>query len=189
MTQLTEPVIPHLGLLVLDIQAPFLQVIPSADSLVGRTAFAVEVARLFDIPTLLTEQRPDVLQSTVAELVALTPEAPRVSKTGFSAFTAAEVEAWIGENDLHHLLIAGLETSVCVYQTAMDAIHSDIEVTLLSDAVACRRPQDGDVALASLRIHGAHLLPSETVFYSILRDSTHPVFKEFTALVKKYSDK
>jgi nicotinamidase-related amidase len=189
MSEHSEPLIPHLGLLVLDIQPPFLKVIGSADSLVGRSAFAVETARLFGLPTLFTEQRPEVLQSTVEELSELLPHAPRIAKTGFSAFTEPAIEEWIHENDLQHILIAGLETSICVYQTALDAINADIEVTLLSDAIGCRREKDGEAALASLRIHGAHLLPSESIFYSILRDSSHPRFKEFTALVKKYSDK
>jgi nicotinamidase-related amidase len=149
----------------------------------------LETTRLFGIPTLFTEQRPEVLQPTVAELSDLLPDAPRIAKTGFSALTEPTIEEWIQENDIQHILIAGLETSICVYQTALDAINEDIEVTLLSDAIGCRREQDGEVALASLRIHGAHLLPSESIFYSILRDSMHPRFKEFTALVKKYSDK
>lgn len=186
---MAESIIPHLGLLVLDIQAPFLKVIPTAEALVGRSAFAIEVARLFGIPTLFTEQRPEVLSATVEELGSIQPDAPRVAKTGFSAFTEPAVDQWIRENDLQHLLITGLETSICVYQTALDAINEDVEVTLLSDAIACRRPEDGTAALASLRIHGAHVLPSESIFYSILRDSKHPLFKEFTALVKKYSDK
>ena len=186
---MADPVIPHLGLMVLDVQAPFLKVIPSADSLVGRSAFAIEVAQLFGIPTLFTEQRPEVLSTTVEELTSLQPDAPRIAKTGFSAFTEPAVEEWIGDHDLQHVLVAGLETSICVYQTVLDAIHADVEVTLLSDAVGCRRPDDGVTALASLRIHGAHVLPSESIFYSILRDSMHPRFKEFTALVKKYSDK
>lgn len=185
----TDPLIPNLGLLVLDIQAPFIKVISSADSLVGRTAFAIETARLFGLPTLFTEQRPEVLQSTLEELTNLNPDALRVAKTGFSAFTEIAVEEWIKEHSLDHILIAGLETPICVYQTALDAINLDIEVTLLSDAVGCRRPEDGEVAITSLRIHGAHSLPGETIFYSILRDSKHPLFKEFTALVKKYSDK
>ena len=189
MSEETTPLIPHLGLLVLDIQAPFLKVLPNADSLVGRSAFAVATANLFGIPTLFTEQRPDVLQSTVQELIDLHPDAPQIAKTGFSAFTEPAIEEWVQENELHHVLIAGLETSICIYQTALDAINADVEVTLLSDAVGCRRPQDGEVAISSLRIHGAHSLPSESIFYSILRDSTHPKFKEFTALVKKYSDK
>ena len=189
MSEHAEPIIPHLGLLALDIQAPFLKVIDAADSLVARSAFAIEVAQLFGIPTLFTEQRPDLLQSTVNDLSALLPDAPRVAKTGFSAFTEMAVEDWIQENELHHILIAGLETPICVYQTALDAINRDVEVTLLSDAIGCRRPKDGEAALASLRIHGAHVIPSESIFYSILRDSMHPLFKEFTALVKKYSDK
>ena len=189
MTQQNEPILPHLGLLVLDVQQAFLKAFPSPETLVARVQFCVETACLFGLPTLFTEQRPEILGSTLEQLGKLQPDAPRIAKTGFSAFTEPAMAEWQKSESIEHLLIAGLETPICVYQTALDAINQDLDVTLLSDATGCRRPQDGRTALDSLRIHGAHILPSETIFYSILRDSTHPRFKEFTQLVKKYSDK
>lgn len=187
MTQQNEPVIPHLGLLVLDIQDTFLKVCSSVEAFEQRARFCVEVANLFSLPILITEQRPEILGKTSDSIERITPNAHRISKTGFSAFTEQATTEWIEENSIQHLLIIGLETPVCVYQSALDAIHQEIDVTLLSDAITARRPGDAEVAISSLRIHGAHVLPSETIFYSILRDSKHPLFKEFTTLVKKYS--
>jgi nicotinamidase-related amidase len=188
MLEEKESIIPHLGLLVLDVQEPFLKVIPKQDLFVNRVAFAVKSARLLGIPTLFTEQRPDVLGPTVEGLTEFSPHSPTVPKSAFSAFGEEEVSSWIDKNSIYHLLVAGLETPICVYQTTLDAINQDLEVTLLSDALGARRTEDAAAVLASLRIHGAHVLPSETIFYSILKDSKHPQFKEFTALVKKYSD-
>jgi nicotinamidase-related amidase len=189
MSDQNEAIIPHLGLLVLDVQASFLKVFTEPDPFVKRVAFCVETANLFGIPTLFTEQRPEVLGHTIEEIACLNPDSPRVSKTSFSAFNEPAIAEWIERNSIHHLLITGLETPVCVYQSALDALNQDLEVTLLCDAVGARRSEDAAAVLASLRIHGAHVLPAETIFYSILRDSKHPLFKEFTALVKKYSDK
>lgn len=188
MTENTEPVIPNLGLLVLDVQESFLKAFQAPDKFVNRVAFCMETANLFGLPTLLTEQRPDILGPTIEKLLCLDSGVPRIAKTGFSAFTEPTVQDWIQEQNIEHLLVVGLETPICVYQTAIDSIHQDIEVTILSDAVGARRSADAEVVLRNLRIQGAHVLPAETVFYSILRDSRHPVFKEFTRLVKKYSD-
>jgi hypothetical protein len=176
MTQHNETVIPNLGLLVLDVQDVFLGVCANVDNFTLRTRFCVE-------------QRPEVLGTTTEKLAELATNTETVTKTGFSAFTEPATQTWIDKYSIHHILVIGLETPICVYQTALDAINQEIDVTLLSDAITCRRPSDAEVALASLRIHGAHVLPSETVFYSILRDSKHPLFKEFTRLVKKYSAK
>ena len=189
MTQHNETVIPNLGLLVLDVQDVFLGVCANVDNFTLRTRFCVEVALLFNFPTLITEQRPEVLGTTTEKLAELATNTETVTKTGFSAFTEPATQTWIDKYSIHHILVIGLETPICVYQTALDAINQEIDVTLLSDAITCRRPSDAEVALAALRIHGAHVLPSETVFYSILRDSKHPLFKEFTRLVKKYSAK
>jgi isochorismate hydrolase len=83
------------------------------------------------------------------------------------------------------LLICGLEIPVCVYQTAMDALREGLGVTILSDAVTGRRSSDGQACLKALRSAGAHVLPTETVFYAMLGDATHPQFRAFTELVKQ----
>ena len=189
MNQQTEAIISHLGLLVLDVQASFLNVIPDAESFKNRIQFCIETARLFGIPTLFTEQRPDRLGHTLEDVSNLNPKAQSTTKTGFSAFTESAVTEWQRKEEIQHILVAGLETPICVYQSVLEAINQEIDVTVLSDAVCCRRREDGEVAITSMRLHGAHILPSETIFYSILSDSNHPSFKEFTQLVKKYSDK
>jgi len=188
MTQQNVALVPHLGLLVLDVQDAFLKAFSNPAPFVRRVQFVVESAKRFGIPTLFTEQRPEVLGNTTELILNLQPESPRISKTGFSAFTEASVSEWLDEHAIQHLLVCGLETPICVYQSVLDALNQDLDVTVLSDGVGCRRLNDGTTVLGSLRIHGAHVLPSETIFYSILRDSTHPAFKEFTQLVKKYSD-
>lgn len=189
MTDKIETLIPHLGLLVLDVQQTFLNAFKDSDPFFKRVAFSLESAKLFGIPQLFTEQQPEVLGHTIEKLADLTPDSPRVPKTNFSAINEPAVLKWIEENSIHHLLIAGLETPICVYQSVLDALNRGLEVTLFCDAVGGRRPEDESAVLASLRIHGAHVLPAETIFYSILKDSKHPVFKEFTGIVKKYSDK
>ncbi|MDA0346560.1 MAG: isochorismatase family protein [Verrucomicrobia bacterium] len=189
MNQQTEAIIPHLGLLVLDVQASFLKVIPDAESFKKRIQFCVETARLFGIPTLFTEQRPDKLGHSLDNVRDLNPKARCTAKTRFSAFSESAFSQWQQEEEIQHILVVGLETPICVYQSVLEAINQEIDVTVLSDAVCCRRREDGEVAITAMRLHGAHVLPSETIFYSILSDSNHPSFKEFTQLVKKYSDK
>jgi hypothetical protein len=68
----------------------------------------------------------------------------------------------------------------------LDALHAGLQVTLLSDAVGGRRPDDATACLAALRHAGAHVLPSESVFYALLRDVRHPFFKTYTQLVKSH---
>jgi nicotinamidase-related amidase len=88
---------------------------------------------------------------------------------------------------IEHVLLCGLETPVCVYQTALDALTSGLQVTLLSDCVGSRRADDARTCLDALVRSGAHVLPSETVFYSMLHDVDHSFFRAYTQLVKAHA--
>jgi hypothetical protein len=69
----------------------------------------------------------------------------------------------------------------------LDALAAGLQVTLLSDCVAARRPDDARVCMEALVRAGVHVLPSETIFYSLLHDVSNPFFKTYTQLVKTFS--
>lgn len=175
------------ALLVLDMQAGFLKAVADKDALCKRVSFAISAAQLLGIEVVFTEQVPDKLGETEPALKALAAGAHVFPKTAFSAFGASGLENHLRGRGIAHLLIIGIETPICVYQTATEALRSDFDVTLLSDAISCRRGEDAAAVLPALREAGAHILPAETVFYSILQDADDPRFREFTRLVKSAS--
>ncbi len=174
-------------LLCLDLQAPFIAAMPDGARTVQRCQFAAAAAHGLGIPVAFTEQVPQKLGSTVPELLALAPGAPQYGKTTFSALADHGIRDAIRAFDLDHLILCGLETPICIYQTALDALDQQFQVTLLSDAIAARRPADAQAAIDALVRAGVHVLPSETVFYALLRDARHPFFKTFTQLVKDHA--
>ncbi len=141
---------------------------------------------MLGVPVVFTEQTPAKLGPTHPDILAAAEEkSPVFAKDSFSAFGCESFSSWLAENDIRHLLVCGLETPICIYQTALDALGADIAVTLLSDAIGARRSADHESARRALeKKTDCHLLPSETIFYSILRSARHPQFKAFTALVK-----
>jgi nicotinamidase-related amidase len=175
-------------LLCLDVQASFLQALPDGARLLRRCQFAVAAAGALDLPIAFTEQVPQKLGPTVPELRQLAPDAAVFGKRSFSALGDAAIrEALTGKGELEHLLLCGLETPICVYQTAIDALNADLQVTVLSDAVGARREVDAHVCLAALARAGVHLLPAETVFYALVGGAYHPAFKAYTQLVKSHA--
>ncbi len=178
---------PGVLLLCLDVQAPFLAVMADGPQTLRRCRFSIAAAHGLGLPILFTEQVPEKLGPTSPELTVLAPEAPRFGKTSFSAFGDPGVRDAIQAFNPGHLLLCGIETPVCVYQTALDALSAELQVTLLSDAVGARRPDDARNALDALIRSGVHVLPAETVFYALLRDATHPFFKTYTRLVKDHA--
>lgn len=179
----------HLGLLIIDMQDAFLKVIPDADALIQRTSFALEAAKLFDCHIAVTEQLPEKLGPTTAAIAEHINEdtTPIYEKSSFSALEADRIGRWLESNQIDHLIIAGIETSICVYQTAVDALGQDLGVTLLSDCISQRRPEDRAPVIQQLLAMEAHFLPSETIFYSLLSSAEHPKFRAFTQLVKAFN--
>ncbi|MDP4611927.1 MAG: isochorismatase family protein [Opitutales bacterium] len=178
----------HLGLLFIDFQDVFLKAIPDRERLLKRTLFAAEAAELLGCSIAVTEQLPEKLGGTTEQLrKALSEDTPVFSKAAFSAFEADGIDRWIESNQIDHLLIAGIETSICVYQTAVQGLGQDVGITLLSDCISERRAEDREPILKQLLSMDAHVLPSETIFYSLLGSAEHPDFKAFTELVKRYA--
>jgi nicotinamidase-related amidase len=174
-------------LLCVDLQPVFLKAIQDSERLVRRCTFAASAAQGLGIKVAFTEQAPKKLGGTAPELLAAVKTPVLFSKTTFSAFADDGIREAIKGADVEHIILCGLETPICVYQTALDAVDNNIQVTILSDAVGARRPADADVCLRSLGRHGVYVLPSETVFYSLIQGTDHPFFKGYTELVKKYA--
>lgn len=180
------PATPDTLLLCIDLQPAFLGAVPDGARVTHRTAFAVESARGLGLPVLFTEQVPAKLGPTDPALLALAAPAEAIGKDSFSAFSHDKICRRLQEIGADHLLLCGIETPVCVYQTALAALRNEYQVTILTDCVGARRPDDAAAALAALSKAGCHLLPAETVFYVILHDARHPFFRAYTGLVKKY---
>ncbi|MGF1449501.1 MAG: isochorismatase family protein [Opitutales bacterium] len=177
----------ELGLLAIDLQSALLPALPEPERLRQRCRFALRAAQLFEIPVFFTEQVPEKLGPTDASLLdCLDPPPANVfSKSAFSAFGCEPLVNALDAAAIAHLLVIGIETPVCVYQSILDARRRDLDVTLLTDAIGARRPDDAAALLPVLREAGCHCLPSETVFYSLLGDAGHPRFRDFTQLVKQ----
>lgn len=176
----------HLGLLLIDFQEVFLKAMPDREQLLQRTRFALQAAELLGVSVAATEQIPDKLGATTPYLSGIwNPKTPVFDKSTFSALGAEGLHRWIEANQIEHLLLAGIESSICVYQTAVQALGEEIGVTLLADCISERRTEDRAPVFMQLLAIDAHVLPSETVFYSLLSSAEHPKFREFTRLVKE----
>lgn len=174
-------------LLCIDMQPVFIQAVTNGARTQRRCEFAIAAALGLGLPVAFTEQVPQKLGGTAPELLSLAFGAPVFGKNTFSALADDGIrDALLRDRGVEHLLLCGIETSVCVYQTAIDARAAKLEVTVLSDAVAARRTDDADRCLDALARAGAHVLPSESVFYSLLHDVKHPFFKAYTQLVKSH---
>ncbi|XP_057618151.1 isochorismatase domain-containing protein 2A [Chionomys nivalis] len=176
-------ILPESSILFLcDLQEKFRPSIAYFPQIVSVAARMLKVARLLDVPVLLTEQYPQGLGPTVPELGAqgIKP----VSKTCFSMVPTLQKEL-DGRPQLRSVLLCGIETQVCILNTALDLLERGLQVHVVVDACSSRSQVDRLVALARMRQSGAFLSTSETLILQLVRDAAHPQFKEIQKIIKE----
>ena len=172
-------------LLVVDVQEKLVVALSDAsrERLIANCRFLVEGATLFGVPVVATEQYPKGLGSTVASLAELIAERP--AKTQFSAL---ECTGWgtaaASSDDRFQVVVAGMESHVCVLQTVLDLLASGYQTFVVVDAIAGRRDLDHQVALERMANSGATLTSAEAVLFEWCESASAPEFKQLSALVK-----
>ncbi|XP_041510064.1 isochorismatase domain-containing protein 2A isoform X1 [Microtus oregoni] len=176
-------ILPESSILFLcDMQEKFRPSIAYFPQIVSVAARMLKVARLLDVPVLLTEQYPQGLGPTVPELGAqgIRP----VSKTCFSMVPTLQKEL-DGRPQLRSVLLCGIETQVCILNTALDLLERGLQVHVVVDACSSRSQVDRLVAMARMRQSGAFLSTSEALILQLVRDAAHPQFKEIQKIIKE----
>lgn len=171
------------GLLVIDVQEKLLAKIPNAAALVRNVAFLIDGARLLGVPVQATEQYPKGLGGTVPELAQRLPQRP--DKVAFSCCAVPGLADGFRRDGRLRVVLAGMETHVCVLQTALDLLAEDFRVYLPVDGVASRFAIDHEHALRRLERAGAILTTCETVVFEWVGGAGAPQFKEVSRLVQE----
>jgi nicotinamidase-related amidase len=139
--------------------------------------------QLFNSPIIYTQQYTKGLGETVSELKNLLPFS-HIEKTSFSCLGEPMFLEALEKTNKKHIVLAGMETHICVLQTALDLLHNNYSVTVLSDVTVSRNLKNHEVALELLRIGCAHILPFESVLFMLLKDAKNPLFREVSKLIK-----
>jgi len=169
-------------LAVIDVQERLLTAMPAADRVVARCTRLAQAAVILGVRAVLTEQYPRGLGPTPSGLARHLP--PAVSKMTFSCCGApAFMTAVTAGGGPAAVVLAGLETHVCVAQTAIDLLAGGHTVLLAVDAVAARHEIDHETALRRLEAAGAILVTTEAVLFEWCRSADHPRFQDIRRLV------
>lgn len=167
-------------LAVIDVQERLLAVMPAGDALVARCTRLARAAEILGVRAVLTEQYPQGLGPTPAGLAAALPAA--ATKMTFSCCGCAGFVAALGP-EVESVLLAGLETHVCVAQTALDLLARGLAVFVAVDAVGARHAIDHDTALRRLEAAGAILTTTEAAIFEWCGSAEHPRFQDLRRLV------
>jgi nicotinamidase-related amidase len=171
------------ALLVIDVQEKLMPLIPAADAVIRNIGFLIDCARILKVPVLCTEQYPKGLGPTVPELARRLPDRPE--KLAFSSCAAPAVVETLHREARPKVLLAGIESHVCVMQTALDLLARGFRVFVARDAVASRYAIDHDTALARIEKAGAIVTTAESAAFEWVGSAGPPEFKEISKLVQE----
>jgi nicotinamidase-related amidase len=175
--------------LAIDLQETFVPLVERGDRVVRATERLLRAAALFEVPRFGTEQYPEKLKPFVPELLAALPK--RFEKRTFSLRDSADLvsrlESLRKDEGRTQILLTGVETHVCVLQSALDLIAWGFDVFVLEDAVSARTGFLHASGLARMRDAGAFVACTESVLFEWCRDSKDPRFKAVSAMVKEFA--
>ena len=172
-------------LVVVDLQEAFRPVIHQFGQIVEQTTIMLRAAELLNLPVMVTEQSPQKLGTTVAELSSVMPRgvAP-IDKTAFSSCGASVFTEQLKRLSRRQVLLCGIEAHVCVNQTAHDLLQEGYQVHALADCISSRTSQNREIGLAKMAAGGAIPGSSELALFELMRDARHEQFRAISKLVK-----
>jgi nicotinamidase-related amidase len=171
------------ALLVIDVQEKLIPKIQDYAALVRNIRFLLDAAKLLGVPAQATEQYPRGLGPTVPELAKYFSERP--DKVAFSSCAIPSVVDNLHRGARPKVVLTGIETHVCVLNTALDLLAQDFRVYLAVDAIGARYRIDHDTAMRRLEQAGAIPTTSEGCVFEWLGGSKHAQFKEVSLLVQE----
>lgn len=171
-------------LLVVDMQERLLPVMDNFEEIIRKNEILIKGIKELNIPVMFTEQFPKGLGSTVENIKEALVDANAVGfeKLEFSAFNSVKDE--LKRLNKNAIVISGIETHVCVYQTIKELIMEGYEVYIPFDAVSSRDIKNKENALYLVREMGACVTNVETILFDLLKTAEHPSFKAISKLIK-----
>jgi nicotinamidase-related amidase len=174
-------------LVIIDVQQKLMPVIDSADEVARNIDRLVRGAHVLGVPALLTEQYVKGLGPTIDPVRIAFEETggyKPIEKGCFSAHGCEAFAAQLAALERTQVLVAGVETHVCVYQTVTDLLRAGFEVTILADAVSSRTPRNREIALRRMVSEGVKLSSTEMALFELLGVSGTDEFRAISRLVK-----
>ncbi len=171
-------------LLIVDVQAGLARAVEHAGARLTRLGLLLQAAAVLGVPVIVSEQYPKGLGPTDPRLLPLPDGALVLPKLAFSCWREVELRAAIEATGRRQVVVAGMETHVCVLQTALDLHDAGFAVHLAADASGSRRGADRALGQARLRDRGVAIVSAEMVVFEWLERAEGPAFKALIPAIK-----
>lgn len=173
------------ALLIIDVQGKLAQVVYESEAVERNISKLVRAAKILDVPVLYTEQYPKGLGHTVETLQKLLTDEEPFEKIAFSCCEEDGFMEKLRGLNRNNVLVTGMETHVCVYQTSAELIDYGYNVHLVADAVSSRTEENREIGIRCIEKAGGWLKSTEMVIFELLRIAQGDEFKAISKIVKE----
>ncbi|WP_320667988.1 hydrolase [Prochlorococcus sp. MIT 1307] len=172
------------AIIVIDVQEKLAKAIENKDDILFNIRKLIDAGIILNIPQFFTEQNPHKLGETV-KLLGDYKNKNTFSKMSFSCFKCSALINKIENLSLKNILLCGVETHICVQQTALDFIANGFNVFIAADSVGSRNNIDHITALRRLEKAGAIISTTESIIFEWCRNAERSEFKGISELIKR----
>jgi nicotinamidase-related amidase len=170
--------------LVIDVQEKLFPHIHEHDELAVRTGILIRGLQVLGIPLHVTQQYSRGLGPTISAVAELFETLKPIEKTAFSCCDEPRVIMALEGSARENILIAGIESHVCVLQTVVDLIERGYQPVVIEDCVSSRKLRDKQTSIHRMRREGAVISSTESILFELCRYSGTDEFRAISALVK-----
>jgi len=171
-------------LVVIDVQGKLAGLMWEKDALLRHIEVLIRTARALEMPILWCQQVPRALGPTVEPIAQLLEGIAPIDKTTFSCHADSTFRDRLIDLDRRQAILCGIETHVCVYQTARDLAQHGYDVAVVADAVSSRTAENRRISLERMQAEGATLYSTEMLLFELLGDANHPHFRDLSRLIR-----
>jgi len=172
------------SLIVVDVQDKLVELVYDKETLFKNIEILIQSAQILDIPVVWCQQRPDVLGATIPQIAKLLEGIEPIDKATFSCFAHQPFADKLKSLNRSQILLCGVETHICIYQTAVDLVGAGYSVDVIADAVSSRTEENKKNGLKKIEKVGANVSSTEMALFELLKSAKHPQFKQVVKLVK-----
>jgi len=172
------------AIVLIDVQGKLAEIMYESDKMLNNLEILIKGAQLLDIPIIWTEQLPDKLGATIEKISKLLDSQDPIIKNEFSCVKNVEFSSFIKNKKYNHFLLCGIETHVCVYQTAKDLLTLGHEVEIIIDGVSSRTELNKNIGIEKITSLGAMVISVEMLLFEKQEIAVGKEFRELIKIIK-----
>jgi nicotinamidase-related amidase len=172
------------GLVLVDIQEKLMGVMGQKERVIDRVLKLLELSRVFELPVIVTEQNPNHLGPTLPAIQEALAAYEPISKIDFNCCDVDVFNDTVQEKGLQNIILTGVETHVCVFQTCVSLLDRGYRVHVPHHACDSRTEENWKIGLSLMKDAGATITSTETVIFQILKKAGTPEFKALLKTIK-----